>query len=104
VVVTWGYPADWLPVVRELHEAGLEAWWFDGDSGAARASFLRRGLYDEVRFLNKMAAITQARPQIGVFYGPRILTTIDAYGTYAAWDDIYDRIFIRPQGTGGGAK
>lgn len=104
VVVSWGYPVECLPVVCALHEAGLEAWWFDGDPGAARASFLRRGKHLEDSYLNQMTAITQARPRITDFYGPRILTTIDAYGTYSAWDDIYERIFIRLQGTGGRAE
>ncbi len=40
VVVTWGYPAQLLPIVKAIHSGGVEAWWFDGDRTAARISFL----------------------------------------------------------------
>jgi hypothetical protein len=43
VVLDWGFPPLHLPIVESLTQAGVEVWWFDGDRGAARDSFLRRG-------------------------------------------------------------
>lgn len=42
VALDWGFPPVWLPLVMALHEAGIAAWWFDGDRVAARRVFMER--------------------------------------------------------------
>jgi len=59
VLVDWGFPPAVLPLVRALHDAGLRAWWFDGDRAAARNAFIHR---DTVSLRALDSATGPARP------------------------------------------
>jgi hypothetical protein len=94
VIATWGYPPDLLPIVKGLHQAGLTAWWFDGDRATARRAFIGRGSGSLNDFDLQMAKIRAADPLLRVFYDTRIVETISADGTYVNCRDMYRRIFI----------
>lgn len=46
VVLDWGLPPRWLPLVEAMHGSGIQASWFDGDHDAARHVFAARGAID----------------------------------------------------------
>ena len=92
VVIDWGYLPGFLPFVRSLHDAGLTAWWFDGDVAAARSRFVERGTGSVSDFDQQMARIEAARPLISEFYADRIVRTLDASGRFERWEVVRDRV------------
>ena len=76
MVFDWGYPPEWLPLVEHLHAAGLDAWWFDGDREAARATFIARRTVSVQALDIQMAKIAKWQPKLDAFYGSRIVRAI----------------------------
>jgi len=97
LVVTWGFrplPQD-LARVRDLHAAGLTAWWFDGDRDAAFESFKDRpdhsGTEDDWRV--QLGLIEAFWPQLTEFYGERRIDVIGPGRLYMDREEIFSRIF-----------
>ena len=42
VIIEWGFKVDLLGCVRQLRDAGFDAWWLDGDEEAARQGYVKR--------------------------------------------------------------
>jgi len=42
VILNWGMPMNFLPVVPALKAAGMEAWWLRADRALARVAFIER--------------------------------------------------------------
>jgi hypothetical protein len=82
VVLDWGFPPRFLPLVRSLHDAGVAAWWFDGDRAAARASFVRRGTVPVEALDQQMQRLDAAWPGISEFYGARVVNVVSPGGIY----------------------
>lgn len=93
MILDWGYPPAFLPLIQALHEAGVVAWWFNGDQAAARESFTRRGTVSTDAFDRQMAAIASAWPELSVFYGSRIVTAIRSDGSFADPSELFAQIF-----------
>jgi hypothetical protein len=82
VVLDWGFPPQWLPLVRALHEAGVTAWWFDADRAAARNAFIRRGTVSVEALDQQLGLIDRHWPQLAEFYGPRIVRVLAPSGVF----------------------
>jgi hypothetical protein len=93
VILDWGYPPAFLPLIQALHEEGVVAWWFDGDHGAALQSFTRRGTVSTEAFDRQMAAIASAWPELSAFYGSRVVTAIRSDGSFADPSELFAQIF-----------
>jgi hypothetical protein len=81
VLLDWGFPPPFLWLVRSLNDAGVAAWWFDGDREAARANFIRRATVPVEALDAQMMEISKAWPEIEAFYGHRIINVISASGS-----------------------
>ncbi len=81
VLLDWGFPPQFLRLVRSLNDAGVAAWWFDGDREAARANFIRRATVPVEALDAQMKEISKAWPEIEAFYGHRIINVISASGS-----------------------
>src|SRR5271157_4492309 len=64
VVLDWGFVPSLLGRVRQLVRAGFEPWWFTGDEGAARQSFLESARAPEGLFDLQLADIHASWPRI----------------------------------------
>lgn len=82
VAFDWGFPLPFLPLVEALHNAGIIAWWFDGDRAAARAAFVRRATVPVAALDIQMSAIGASQPLLADFYGSRVIQAISADGTF----------------------
>ena len=96
VVLDWGFPPLWLPLVQTLHAAGVTAWWFDGARAAARAAFIKRGTVSVAALDRQMHEIEQHEAVLGRFYGDRVIRAIEADGTFASAESIFASIFGQP--------
>lgn len=76
VVVDWGFPPRWLPVVASMISCGMEGWWFDGDVEAARELFVKRATVDTAALSVQLAAIRGARSGIEACFAGHILATV----------------------------
>jgi hypothetical protein len=83
VILDWGFPPEWLPLVRAMHAAGITAWWFDGDRAAARHAFVARGTVSEAALDIQMAKIEAAWDVVQDFYGQRIVEALYRDGSFA---------------------
>jgi hypothetical protein len=92
-VLDWGFPPSWLPLVRALHDAGVTAWWFDGDRAAARDTFIQRGTVTIDALDQQMALIVQRWPELATFYGDRMLEVVAPNGNFMTPEDLFARIF-----------
>jgi hypothetical protein len=93
VVLDWGYPTAFLPLVRALHAAGISAWWFDGDRDAARRRFTTRGTVPIEAFEAQMSAIRADWAELSGFYGSRVVSTIKADGSFTDPKEIFKLMF-----------
>jgi hypothetical protein len=93
VILDWGYPPAFLPLIRELHDAGIVAWWFDGDRIAARRSFSTRGTVSIGAFEVQMSAIQASWRELSAFYGTRVITAIKLDGSFTDPVEIFELLF-----------
>jgi len=89
VVVDWGFPPGCVPVVRMLGNAGVHLFWLDGDPGAVRESFVRRGTVPISAFETQTARIGQRRAELDDLFGSRRLSVLDRAGRYLPPDAIW---------------
>jgi hypothetical protein len=103
VVIDWGFVASDpgfsvdFPVVRRLvNEFGVGHWWFDGDRGAALASFLSRGTVVREAWDAQLAGIEKHWAEIaGCFFG-RILYVVSDGPRYATKEEILASLMEKP--------
>ena len=89
VVLDWGFPPHLLPQVHRLGEAGLSLWWFGGDEGAARESFLARGTVSEAALQVQMTSIHYRWEEIAEVFCGRMLDAIRPGLDYANPDELF---------------
>ncbi len=96
VVLGWGFPVEYLPVVSALRNSQIDVWWLDGDRDAARESFLRRGSISVELYDRQIANIEAHWPEIASLFGTeRIIRVVAPGPTYLAPAEIYARMFTR---------
>jgi hypothetical protein len=97
MVITWGFPPlpQYLAKVRDLHVAGLVAWWFDGDREAAFESFKDRPGHPgtESNWHVQLELIGAFWPQIADLYGERRMDVIGPGPSYMDRKEIFSRMF-----------
>jgi hypothetical protein len=92
VVIDWGFPLPWFPLVRALHAAGVTAWWFDGDRVASRGIFIRRGTVPTQALDEQMACIAHHWPELAESYGDRAVPVVAADSTFIDPERILARL------------
>jgi hypothetical protein len=93
IALDWGFPPPWLPLVRALHDAGVTAWWFDGDRQAARAVFIRRATVQVEALDLQMRHIEAYQALFDDFYAGRVVQAIHPDGSFTPPERIFDTIF-----------
>jgi hypothetical protein len=107
LVVEWGFPANepslsiCIGLIKSWVDGGVSHWWFDGDRGAARTSFLNRGtvpatsrgMPPELAWSLQVNEINRNWPTIGALFPPeRRLGVIEAGPTYLPAQEIFAAI------------
>jgi hypothetical protein len=80
-------------LVRALHDAGLRAWWFDGDRAAARKAFIHRCTVPLDALDIQTPAIERHQQLLDEFYKDRVIWAIESDGTFTPAEVIFERIF-----------
>jgi hypothetical protein len=91
VVIEWGFKVGLLGCVRQLQDAGFDAWWLDGDEEAARQGYMkRRGNSPAVMaaYWAQTRDIQAARLELESFYGDHIIRTVASGPTYLPYAEI----------------
>jgi hypothetical protein len=85
IVINWGFPVQYLYVVRALQAVGFIAWWVGGDRKAAREAYGKRYLagrgFHPANFDPQMVAIEQHWLLIESVFGARIISGLAADGS-----------------------
>lgn len=93
IVLAWGFPAEYIPIVSALKAAGMEIWWFDGDREAARHSFEHRGTIAVQLFEQQMGGIEANWPEIEALFVEHIIQVVGPGPNYLPPAEIYLRMF-----------
>lgn len=93
IVLAWGFPIEYFPIVSALKDAGMDIWWFDGNREAARQSFERRGTVALRLFQQQMADIEANWPEIESLFGDHIIQVVGPGRSYLRPAEIYLRMF-----------
>lgn len=92
VIVNWGFPTAFLPVVEALKEAGFLVCWFDADKHAAEEAFVRRGDVPLAAFRRQMRDIARDWARIDPVFRPHIIRTLQPDGARMAPSEIYQHV------------
>jgi adenylate kinase len=92
-VIDWGFPVMNLPIVRELRDAGVAIWWFDGDRTAARTAFRNRRTVPLPAFDAQVAAIESNWAKIREVIDDHVIQTIALGVTYTTPEWIFEKMF-----------
>jgi hypothetical protein len=87
--------------VSRLSKAGAEAWWFDGDRGAAHTAWQQENVkggrrFDDGKWKEVVDIIDNNYALIAEFYGPRMLRTVEAGPSHLAEEEIFGAMFSQP--------
>lgn len=93
IVLAWGFPVSYLPVVAALKDTGVNVWWFDGDRASARQSFLDRGDLALELFDSQLADIEAHWPEILRIFGTHIIQVVGPGQAYLPGEEIYNQMF-----------
>lgn len=89
LAVEWGFKAVHLANVVALHGAGFEAWFFDGDDGAAYARWRRKHPRDpHSDFNDQITGLRGISADIAAAFGERRIVTIPADGPALTAEEI----------------
>jgi len=88
----WGFPPEWLHVVRGIKGAGVDIWWFDGDRAKAREEFVKRGTVPVSDLDVQMAKIQSRWAEIQDLFGPNRIDIIASNGQRMSPEEIWRHI------------
>jgi len=92
VVLDWGFRPDWLHLVEDIRDSGVQLWWFDGDRKRARQEFVNRGTGSLADFDHQMAQIGFLWDDILEAFQPNILQVLDSAGIRMAPGEVWRHI------------
>ena len=80
VVLDWGFPPEWLNIVEDFKQNGVELWWFDAPHAKAREEFIRRGIVPVEALVRQMEAIAEEWEEILNVFHPNVVAVIGEDG------------------------
>jgi hypothetical protein len=89
ICLDWGFPANCLPIVRQLAEAGVELWWFEADPRLAKPHFLNRRPKGEADFNEQVTNIEKSREEIMGVFANHVVHALTSDGKHAPCQEIY---------------
>jgi hypothetical protein len=96
VVLDWGFPPEWLQVVRKMRDGGMDIWWFDGDRGRAREEFINRATVSLPNFDEQMEKIRACWEDIRDLFRTNRIDVIGPSGQRMPPEEIWQRITTPP--------
>jgi hypothetical protein len=97
VVINWGFPPNYLYVVRAMQVAGMGVWWIHANREAARSAFIRRGGIDPRSFEQQMDQIDQHWLIIEHIFSGRIIDGLNPSGEQRHPEEMWAEISSRGQ-------
>lgn len=89
VLIEWGFDPVDLPKLAWLVAQGCVAWYFTGDPDAAYVGWRNRHPdWPERLWLDQMARLTRAAPEIRALFGPHFVSTVAPGPTYCEFAEI----------------
>lgn len=89
VVIEWGFDPVDVPKLAGLVAQGCIAWYFNGDRDAAYAGWRKRHPdWPERLWLEQMARLERAAPEIWALFGSRFVSTVGPGPTYCRFAQI----------------
>jgi hypothetical protein len=94
-ILNWGFPPNdhYFAKVRDLVDAGMTPWWFDGDRGAALDSFIERDTVSREAWDAQLAQVETRWTDIEDIFGANRIDVIDSDGAYLPCPAIYEVMF-----------
>lgn len=92
ILLEWGFPLGLITWVERLHRAGVDTWWLDGDSTAARRYHADAGK-NLPAFDRQVADIKAHEGGLKSFYGSRRIMRLSADGTFLSDDAVLSTLF-----------
>jgi len=92
VILDWGFPVEFLPVVDRMKSGGVNLWWFDGARSAARELFCQRKTVPVENFDRQVASISAHWDKIAAVFAGRIIKILSPDGSRLSHEVIYDTI------------
>ena len=92
VVLDWGFPVIFLPLVDALMKLGVSGWWFDGDRKSTNARYQRAkgsGPSSESLLLKQLGAISSVWPDIQAAFKGRTIDVLTQLGGDRTPEDIW---------------
>lgn len=75
VVLSWGFPVQFTPAVRQMLTAGVTGWWFTAPWDIARQQHARAGKCMQA-FDMQRASLEPVQAEISSIFSPNIVETI----------------------------
>jgi hypothetical protein len=102
IVLNWGMPMNFLPIVPALQAGGVEAWWLCADRASARIAFNEREKKKPEReriplgcFDAQMDEIEGHWPQIQEIFGKNMLQGLRSDGSQRPATELWSEISAR---------
>jgi hypothetical protein len=99
IILNWGMPMNFLPIVPALQAAGISAWWLFADRALARMAFIEREKRKPERvrisvgcFDAQMDEIEGHRPQIQEIFGRNMLQGLRPDGSQRPAAELWNEI------------
>ncbi len=99
-VIDWGFPLEYIIVIRELQSLGARLIWFDGDVNAARVAFFFWGGLDLRPFERQVESIAACRHEIDGL-APLVVQGLAPDGHHRGSDEILAELRPRFDGRHG---
>jgi hypothetical protein len=83
VVLDWGFPVGYLPLVEALMKLGVSGWWFDGDRTVTNGRYRRAkgsGPRHESLLQQQLRAISSVWPDILAAFSGRMIDVLTVSG------------------------
>jgi hypothetical protein len=96
VVFNWGFPVQFLNLVRRLIDSGMEHWWLGDDREACGRSFRSRATVWSKAFLAYRADLEPQWHRVAAIFAGRIIPTValspDGHVDHMAPNEVWKRI------------
>jgi len=90
LAIDWGFPPEYLSIVRQLNEAGVMLWWFAADWEVARRRFKEHGTVPIQVFDIQLRKIAAALTDIKSLFDSHVVYALSSTGIYTPPDEIWE--------------
>jgi hypothetical protein len=92
VVLSWGFPPEFLWTIRALNLLGFMCFWFDAPEMLARDVILKRTGAIETEFDHQVSKIRATQKELLNFYDQRCVSVVLGRGRFREREDVFDQM------------